>query len=375
MTCIFGGVAMSRTSFRKTLGIPGLLGLVRESFGRTADPVAGRSLSLTDCLMSGLAMFLPECPSLLQFDRDARREGNARSNLRKLHGVSRAPSDTAMRERLDQVDPELLRKAFGKVFAALQRGKVLEDFTWLGHHLLPVDGTGHFSSSSVHCRHCCERHHGKGKVTCHHQMLGAVLVHPERREAFPLAPEPILREDGSERNDCERNAAKRLLPRVRREHPHLRLLVVEDALASNGPHIRMLGELDMRFVLGVKPGDHQFLFDWVKATPGTQAFERVDAGGVTRRCRFLNGAPLNDANFGLEVNFPECRESRPGKDERCFSWVTDIEVTEENAEALMRAGRARWRIGNERQHAEEPGLRLRAQPRPRQEPSGDGSPA
>ena len=48
---------------------------------------------------------------------------------------------------------------------------------------------------------------------------------------FPLAPEPIEKADGAGKNDCERNAAKRLLSHVRREHPHLKLLVVEDALA------------------------------------------------------------------------------------------------------------------------------------------------
>jgi hypothetical protein len=45
---------------------------------------------------------------------------------------------------------------------------------------------------------------------------------------FPLAPEPILKQDGARKNDCERNAAKRLLTDLRREHPHLKLIVVED---------------------------------------------------------------------------------------------------------------------------------------------------
>ena len=82
-------------------------------------------------------------------------------------------------------------------------------------------------------------------------------------------------------------------------------------------------------------------------TFGRKQFETVDTSGVTRRYRYLNGAPLNEAHFDLEVNFLECRETRPGKKEQRFSWVTDIEIAEANAEALMRAGRARWRIGNE----------------------------
>ncbi len=338
---------MSKAVFRKTLSVPGLLRVVRGHFDRIEDPIVSRGLALTDCLMSGLAVFALKYPSLLSFEQDARDEGRIRSNLRELYGVGRAPSDTAMRERLDLVDPRALRGAFKGVFAALQRGKGLEGFTWLGHHLLSVDGTGYFSSKSVHCDHCCEKHHRDGSTTWYHQMLGAVLVHPEHREVFPLAPEPIMRSDGSRKNDCERNAAKRLLRDVRREHPHLKLLVVEDALASNGPHIRLLGELDMRYVLGVKPGDHGELFRRVEASAATRTVERSEGGGSRFRLRFLNGVPLNQANPDLAVNFLACRETRPDGRELHFSWVTDMEVTESNAHDLMRAGRARWRIENE----------------------------
>ncbi len=339
---------MSKIQFRKTLSAPGLLRVVRGCFDRIEDPVASRGLPLTDCLMSALAMFGLKYSSLLSFEQDARGEERTRSNLRSLYGVERAPSDTTMRERLDEVDPRSLRRAFKRVFAALQRGGGLRDFTWLDdHYLLSVDGTGYFSSQKVHCAHCCERRHRDGRVTYYHQMLGAVLVHPEHREVFPLAPEPILRADGSRKNDCERNAAKRLLRDVRREHPHLKLLVVEDALASNGPHIRLLQELDLRFVLGVKPGDHAELFHWVASVMATRVVETQGEDGVRRRYRFLNGVPLNDANFDLEVNFLECWETTPKGRERHFSWVTDIKITESNVEALMRAGRARWRIENE----------------------------
>jgi hypothetical protein len=47
------------------------------------------------------------------------------------------------------------------------------------------------------------------------------------------------------------------------------------------------------------------LFDWVAATPETREVELTDAEGVHHRFRYLNGAPLNDANFDLEVDFLE----------------------------------------------------------------------
>jgi len=150
-----------------------------------------------------------------------------------LYRINQAPSDTYLRERLDEVDPANLRKAFSQLFAQFQRGKGLEGFDYLeGHYLLSLDGTGYFSSSEVHCAQCCEKHHRDGRITYYHQMLGAVLVHPDHREVFPLAPEPILKQDGTRKNDCERNAAKRLLTTLRREQPHLKLMVIEDGLVS-----------------------------------------------------------------------------------------------------------------------------------------------
>lgn len=164
-------------------------------------------------------------------------------------------------------------------------------------------GPANFSSNTIPCEQCCEKHHRNGTLTYYHQMLGAVLVHPGHQEAFPLAPEPILKQDGAKKNNRERHAAQRLLEDLRREHTHLKLIVIEDALVSNAQHIRLLKELKLLFLLGVKPDDHNFLFEWVNTTPATAAHTVMDDDGTRYRFRYLNGVPLNDANFDLEVNF------------------------------------------------------------------------
>jgi len=72
----------------------------------------------------------------------------------------------------------------------------------------------------------------------YHQMLGAALIHPDRREVIPLMPEPIVKHDGTEKNDCERNAAKRFIAKLRQDHPHLKFIVTEDGLSSNALTLR-----------------------------------------------------------------------------------------------------------------------------------------
>jgi hypothetical protein len=337
---------MSAPISRKQLSAAGLLNKARRFFAKIPDPCDGK-ITLVDYLMSGLALFGLKYPSLLQFEHDSREE-TTRANLHALYGIERAPSDTRFRERLDAFDPSQLLPLYKALFADLQRGKGLEGFEYLdGHYLLSLDGTGYFSSTKVHCPQCGEKHHRNGTTTYYHQMLGAVLVHLDHSEVFPLAPEPILKQDGARKNDCERNAAKRLLADLRRAHPHLKLIVVEDGLASNAPHIRQLQALDLRFILGAKQNDHADLFDWVAATPETREVELTDAEGIRHRFRYLNGAPLNIANFDLEVNVLEDWEHTPGGKVTHFSWVTDFTLNDSNLMLPMRGVRARWTVENE----------------------------
>ncbi len=337
---------MSDSFSRKQLSIPGLLRKARQCFAAIPDK-QGCDIPLVDHLMAGLALFGLKYPSLLQFDKDG-RQGTTPANLQSLYGIKRPPCDTRFRERLDEVDPRQLRSLYKNFLSMLQRGKGLEGFSYLdGHYLLSLDGTGYFSSPTIHCAQCCEKHHRNGKVTYYHQMLGAVLVHPDHKEVFALAPEPILKQDGATKNDCERNAAKRLLEDLRREHPHLKLIIIEDALASNGPHIRLLKALDLRFILGAKPDDHKYLFDWVNTVPTTAEYTETDESGTSHRFRYLNGVPLNDANFDLEVNFFEYWGTTSKGKVIHFSWVTDILITPANLMELMQGARARWKIENE----------------------------
>ena len=112
-------------------------------------------ITLHDNIMSALAMFKLKYPSLLQFDNDRRDPGHA-LNLKTLFHIDQAPSDTAMRERLDKLEPSELRKTFTKLFSIAQRNKVLEGYQYLDEgYLCTVDGTGCFHSNSVHCDNCC----------------------------------------------------------------------------------------------------------------------------------------------------------------------------------------------------------------------------
>jgi hypothetical protein len=213
-----------------------------------------------------------------------------------------------------------------------------------------LDGTGYFSSPTIHCASGLHKVHRNGSITYYHQMLGAAIIHPDVREVIPLMPEPIIQQDGSKKNDCERNAAKRFIAKLRQDHPHLKFIVTEDGLSSNAPHIETLHEYGCHYILGIKEGDHAYLFAQVQAAAeagGVTYYERHDrAAGLVHRFRFVNDMPLNDSRADVRVNFIEYWEVSPDKEQH-FSWVTDLRVTKSNVYKLMRGGRARWKIENE----------------------------
>jgi Transposase DDE domain len=343
------GVAMSIVApkGRKHLSADALFHLVRSGFANIPDHRCDDvDISLTDALMSGFAMFSLKLPSLLAFDKQ-RVEGN----LATIYGIEHVPCDTSMRESLDPVSPESLRPVFRSVFRQLQRGKALEAMVFLdGYYLLALDGTGYFSSQTIHCASCLQKVHRNGSITYYHQLLGAAILHPDCREVIPLMPEPIIKQDGTEKNDCERNAAKRFITKLRQDHPHLKFIVTEDSLSSNAPHIETLHDHGCHYILGVKEGDHAYLFNQVQTAEydgRVTSYERHDrAAGIVHRFRFVNDVPLNESHADVRVNFIEYWELSQAKVQH-FSWVTDLRVSKRNIYTLMRGGRARWKIENE----------------------------
>jgi hypothetical protein len=326
----------------------GLIGSVYKVFSNLKEAkLTNSSISLSDHLMSGLAIFGLKFPSLLQYDQQRYNEPIT-LNLKNLYHVNTPPSDTYLRERLDDVDPALLRPAFKKLFAELQDSKCLEQFQFLdGHYLLSVDGTGKFSSSNVCCEHCCKKEHKDGSITYYHQMLGACIVHPDKGNVIPLCPEQIQNKDGSAKNDCERVATKRFIENFRREHPHLKVIVTQDGIASNGPNIKMLEENKIKYIIGAQPGDHEYLFQQLANSDIVQYHEIQDDKGNLHQFHFINGLSLNKSHIDLKVNMIEYMQTQPNGKEIKFSWVTNIEITRENVYQLMRGGRARWKIENE----------------------------
>ena len=307
--------------------------------------------TMHDCMMSGFATMFYQDSSLLQFQRRL-QEGIHNNNLTTLFGVKSIPKNTQMRDVIDEVDSQELEPLFEDFFRPLQRGKYLESYRVLGqYYIISMDGSGYFSSEKISCPGCLKKKSKRDKLRYEHQIVQPALMHPGKRQVIPLAPEEVKNTDGSKKQDCEINAGKRLLKKIRNAHPKLPIIIVADSLHSKQPFIEDVKTKGMRYVLVAKEADHQILMQWVNEQRQLSEVSRLevkDHQGRLHRYEWINEMPLNGNNNTVFVNYFEYWIiNDEGKVTYHNSWVTDFKIEQDNVSKLVRIGRCRWKIENE----------------------------
>ncbi len=326
-----------------------LVGIVSNSFKKTPDHRKGSvEYSLHDSCMGAFAMFALKDPSLLSFVSNfaARQE-----NLEHVFKISKVPSDNGMRKILDPVQPTHLIPIFKDLFEHLDEQNILEDRRYLDHFLISVDGTGTYSSNVIGCSHCLTKNHKNGNVEYHHQLLGASVVTPNMKTVFPVYGEAITCQDGSTKNDCERNACKRLLPHIRSILPNQKIIVLLDALYADGPTIKALQkeEINMNYIIVIKEGYVLEQVMQLRKRDELQEYQWQKDKNTLCKFKWMSNLILNGANQDVIVNYLEYEEydSRKGIVNYSNKWITDIELNKANVDQVAQAGRTRWKVENE----------------------------
>lgn len=304
--------------------------------------------TLHDAVMSGFACMYFQDPSVSEFQRRMEVDRN-QNNLRNLFGVETIPKDSQLRDIIDAVPSENFRPIFNDFFSRLQRGKYLQEFQILpDHYICAIDGVYHHSSEKVHCEQCLTKKHRNGSVTYHHAMLQGAFMHPDKKQVIPVMPEPIANSDGTKKQDCEINAAKRFIKKLKKDHPRLGIIITGDGLFSNTPMVTLTLSEGMHFLFVAKPADHVYMMDWLDEFSCLPEVVSTDLKGRQHQYRYMNKVPLNGGDDAPLVNYIHYQISNEsGKVVFKNSWVTDIAVTDDNVCQLAKGGRCRWKIENE----------------------------
>lgn len=306
--------------------------------------------SMADVGLSAFSLFFMGSPSFLAYQR-ALSEGHRRSNCQTLFGMTAIPTDNYIRLMLDGVAPAAFDGLFLKALATVAAADGLARFHCLGDRLLvALDGTEHFCSRKIHCPHCSKRRRADGGVEHFHGFLGASVVAPGHTQVLALPPEFIAPQDGAEKQDCERNAAKRWLAKHGPAIAGYRPIYLGDDLFACQPIAAAIHKAGGNFILTCKPSSHQTIAEYLKGVDLEEHRRTVTRSGKrsTYIYRWLTGVPLRATDDAILVNWLSV-EIRDAKGKRTYtnSFVTDLPIAVDTVAEIAACGRARWKIENE----------------------------
>jgi hypothetical protein len=306
--------------------------------------------SMADIGLSAFSLFFMQSESFLSYQRSL-EEGRKTSNCRTLFGMAKIPTDNHIRSMLDPVHPSFLQPAFDQAVAALREHGGMKAFQRLdGRTLIALDGTEYFCSQKLGCPHCQTRKRANGKVESYHSMLAATIVAPGHNMAVPLMPEFIVKPDGAQKQDCERNAARRWLAAHGERMKELRPVYLGDDLFACQPIAEAAISSGGDFLFTAKIDSHKTLYDFMNGATLDElsCVRKEGARKLTTRYRWFTGAPMREGKNALPVNWigVTIADAR-GKINYDGAFVTSIEVTAANVAEIAACARARWKIENE----------------------------
>lgn len=339
----------------KVFDFAGMVKKFHEVIDYFPDRRTGKNTSkdFKDAALGAFSLFFSQNPSFLSY-QNTMQQAKGHNNASSLFGLKEVLSENHIRYLLDEVAPSYIAPMFSYILDGLNDSGYLDEFRSFNHNLLvALDGTGHFSSHTLHCKNCKHMVQKDGSITYTHLVVTPVVVKPGFNKVISLTPEFITPQDGHDKQDCENAAAKRWLKANGSKLRQLGVTITGDDLYCNQPICELLLEEKLDFILVCKKDSHKTLYEYVNfLKDDIQVVELRRWTGnkfLLETYRFLNGVPLRDGKNALEVNWCELVTTTEdtGKVVYKNAFVTNFEITCKDVKAIVSGGRARWKIENE----------------------------
>ena len=344
---------------RQKLSLQNLMGHFRQRWAKLPDlrkPNNNMKYAVADGVLAAFAVFFMQSSSFLAHQRLLQSK-KGRSNARSLFQVDEIPSDPQIRNLVDTLFCEDFQEDFWFLLDELKEQQRLLQFrNELNTYSIALDGVNFFSSGNISCPKCLKREDRSGTEHFYHSAITPVFVKPGQAQVLPLPPEFIVPQDGSEKQDCERVAAKRWLARHQEHFPDDTVTYLGDDLYANQPLGQLIAETHHQFFIFVcKPESHVGLYQWIDFLEKTNSVAKVTQRhwngkhGEIWQYRFAQQVPLRNGDDALLVNWFELvmTHEKTGAILYQNSFVTNHAITAANVIPLAQVGRTRWKIENE----------------------------
>lgn len=275
--------------------------------------------------------------------------------------LAEIPHHDTVNDFLKELNPdELLRVRTGMIKELLSK-RSFEQYRFENkkkyYWLVAVDATGTHSFNKRHCEHCLTRKHvdketGKETYSYYHNVLEAKLI--LGKFVFSIGTEFIENEDAFvSKQDCERNAFKRLAKRIKKDFSRLPICILADSLYANGPVLDICKSNRWEYIIRFKSGSIKTLgkeFEEIKKIENN-ALIKIDIPNKTNReYVYVNNLNHKDHTFSIAELVETKRKIVDGKEVQevlKFKFISSIKLSHKTVIDVVAAGRTRWKIENE----------------------------
>ena len=266
------------------------------------------------------------------------------------------PHSDSLNNYLRELSPKCLAGLRKKMVKSLLRMKSFYGNRLLGQYWRVIlDGTGLYYFKEKHCENCLVKNYrtddGKKRKVYYHKVLEAKLV-LSKKIVISLDTEFIENEsEDVDKQDCEVNAAKRLLERLKIDYPRLPICIQADNLYETRPMMELCRKYNFHYIFTHK-GTRQKNLD--------ESYELYIEGGYDKVLenigqekgvgRYVNqvGKTLDEIETANIFEYQYERQDDEGNRKTTkIQWLTDLELSAKNLLEMIGAGRGRWKIENE----------------------------
>lgn len=263
-------------------------------------------------------------------------------NLGKLLGLEtleEIPHYDTINDFLSELDPAEIEDIRTYMIKKLLKKRCFDAYRINGKYWgIIVDGTGLFSFDKKHCDHCLKKVYkdeetGEEKIVYMHHVLEAKLV--VGNMVLSIGTEFIENEsEDVSKQDCELSAFHRLAKKLKQTYKRLPICILGDSLYACEKVFSRCKEYKWKFILRFKEGRIKSVAEEF------HTLKKIDKNNTHDDISWVNQIVYQQ----LKLNV---LEQSTDKSDYPFLFITNIKVTERNAQKLITAGRSRWKIENE----------------------------
>lgn len=264
---------------------------------------------------------------------------NCIKNLSKIcnQNLEELPYWETIQDVFMNIKTEELRNIQKYIVKALIRSKMFDKYRFNGCFQLLFDGTGLSNHDYNLNNNCLKRKHKDGKISYYKYVLECKLVVGNMVISFDsefIENKEMLNE--KQKQDCETNAFKRMIKRIKKNYPKYKFIITGDSLYATAPIIKFCKKYHWYYVFNLKP-------DRLKEI--NETFEdNINYQNETTHKNYYLSTNINYKENVLNVfKYIENKNNKT----TTFRYITNLDIKDSNIKEIVCLGRNRWKIENE----------------------------